>query len=217
MSLFSKFWNLSRSALEKRFPTTRTADDVANQENRDPSVAGVNEIRISLTKLKFSNDSFRQYRDEIYRNMLYSELHFQPIISEPNRSCLRNRERTALIRWMIQVSLQHKVKQATLFNAIGLVDRYCFLVPIRNRNLMLLAATCLFTTSKYEQIQPLEVRDMCLESNGSISARDIYVMEMKLLNVLQFKLSISTVWEFREMYLHVMKADVVTKSLSSVS
>lgn len=58
--------------------------------------------------------------------------------------------REALVRWLIRIQDQLRLKQGTLYLGIKLADYYCYKRSISKNKYELLGICCLFMASKYE-------------------------------------------------------------------
>lgn len=77
-----------------------------------------------------------------------------------------------LVDWLVEVVDEFQLSQEALFLAVALLDRFMSVKPVMCCQLQLLGITCLWVTSKYEEVMPpsLQVRDelcyavVCAES-----------------------------------------------------
>jgi hypothetical protein len=69
-------------------------------------------------------------------------------------------KRLMLVDWLVEVVDEFQLSQETLFLAVALLDRFMSVKPVMSCQLQLLGTTCLWVTSKYEEVMPpsLQVR-----------------------------------------------------------
>lgn len=65
--------------------------------------------------------------------------------------------RAILIDWLVEVAQEYKLHSETLFQAVGLVDRYLSIVPVPRNQLQLIGVSCMLLASKYEEIYSPQV------------------------------------------------------------
>ena len=65
--------------------------------------------------------------------------------------------RAILVDWMVEVAQEYKLHSETLFQAVGLVDRYLSIIQVPRNHLQLIGVTCMLLSSKYEEIYSPQV------------------------------------------------------------
>eukprot|EP01010_Urceolus_cornutus_P004198 NODE_640_length_1471_cov_262.574543_g481_i0.p1 GENE.NODE_640_length_1471_cov_262.574543_g481_i0~~NODE_640_length_1471_cov_262.574543_g481_i0.p1 ORF type:complete len:297 (+),score=78.02 NODE_640_length_1471_cov_262.574543_g481_i0:59-892(+) len=121
-----------------------------------------------------------------------------------------------LIDWCFEVVDDSELKPATFHYAVNYILRYLALAPkIHTDNLQLLGITCLLIAAKYEEIQPPTVDDLVYLAANAYRRSQVIRMEIIVLNVLHFDLTVPTVQDFLPIYLNVIQADQQTSMLAS--
>lgn len=70
--------------------------------------------------------------------------------------------RAILIDWLVEVAQEYKLHSETLFQTVGLVDRYLSVTPVTRNHLQLVGVSCMLLASKYEEIySPQVVHSTC--------------------------------------------------------
>ena len=105
-------------------------------------------------------------------------------------SGLNEQMRKILVDWLVDVHRKFKLRPATLFMAINIVDRYLELTTdsISKSKYQLFGITCLFIAAKYEEIYPPGLGDFVYVCADTYSAYQILEMEGVILNRLNFNL-----------------------------
>jgi len=98
-----------------------------------------------------------------------------------NESC-----RSLVIDWLVDVSMQYKLSDDTLFLSVKLLDMYIAAKKINTKEFQLIACGALFIASKFEEIYPPEIRDFCFIMNNAYSRNDILNIEYEILKTLDF-------------------------------
>jgi hypothetical protein len=108
--------------------------------------------------------------------------------------------RAILVDWIIEVHLKFKLLPETLFLTVGLIDRFLELEQIKRSSLQLVGVTAMLIASKYEEIYAPEVRDFVYITDNAYSREQIFLMEQKILTVLDFSLTFPSPYRFLERF-----------------
>lgn len=100
--------------------------------------------------------------------------------------------RDIVIDWLVDVHRKFKMKTETLFQALSLMDRYLERNEIKKEIFQLVATTCLFITSKFEEIYPPVLEDFVYICADTYTKNEIIHMESLVLNDIGFRLVGST-------------------------
>ncbi|RLN50304.1 hypothetical protein BBJ28_00021093, partial [Nothophytophthora sp. Chile5] len=80
----------------------------------------------------------------------------------------------------------------TAFLAVNYTDRYLDIVMVKKTKFQLLGATCLHVASKCEDVSYIGVEDLAMCADNVYTSVEVLEMEEKLLNALNFTLSVPT-------------------------
>lgn len=80
----------------------------------------------------------------------------------------------------------------TAFLAVNYTDRYLDIVMVKKTQFQLLGATCLHVASKCEDVSYIGVEDLAMCADNVYTSVEVLEMEEKLLNTLNFTLSVPT-------------------------
>lgn len=108
--------------------------------------------------------------------------------------------RAILIDWLIDVHLKFKLVAETMFLTINLIDRYLEKQQINRKQLQLVGVTCLFISTKYEEIYPPDLRDFVYVTDKAYTKQQILEMEGRVLSALNFNITINSSYLFLERY-----------------
>jgi len=114
------------------------------------------------------------------------------------------KHRGILVNWLINVHAKFGMSAQTLFLAVDFLDRFLSVRPVQPDRLQLVGVTCMIIASKYEEIFPPELRDWEGQTDRACCRADMVEAESEVLQVLGFKLTVSTPWQFLSRYLQVL-------------
>ncbi|OAF69253.1 G1/S-specific cyclin-E1 [Intoshia linei] len=110
--------------------------------------------------------------------------------------------RWLLFGWMIDVCQLHQLHRETFHLAVDLVDRYLGCTTnISKTQLQLIGTTCLFISSKIEEIYPPRITEFSEITDRTCKVEDILCNEIKILKVLKWDLSPTTPIQWLKLYL----------------
>lgn len=140
-----------------------------------------------------------EYLTEMYQNLLKEERQQQSLFGYmKNQPDINEKMRAMLVDWLIDVHFKFKLKADTLFLTIWLIDRYLYQKKIHRNKLQLLGVTCMLISCKYEEIYSPEVFDFVYITENSYEKKDIIDMEMEILIMLEFNVTVPTSNAFYE-------------------
>jgi hypothetical protein len=96
-----------------------------------------------------------------------------------------------VIDWLVDVHRKFKMKNETLFLCITLMNKYLEKNEIKKEIFQLLATTCMFISSKYEEIYPPPIEDFVYICADAYTKNDFINMEAMLLCDVEFNLVFS--------------------------
>jgi len=99
--------------------------------------------------------------------------------------------RGVLLDWLVEVGLQFKLMQETLYMTVFIID--CFLqaegLLLKRNQLQLVGVTAMFIASKVEEMYPPEINDFVYITDNAYNAGEIRTMELKILNTIGFNVT----------------------------
>ncbi|GLE05577.1 hypothetical protein PINS_up014609 [Pythium insidiosum] len=113
---------------------------------------------------------------------------------------LRPAHRSMLVDWLIEVVDVFEMCLRTAFLAVNYTDRFLDIVMVKKTRFQLLGATCLHVASKCEDVSYIGVEDLAMCADNVYTSAEVLKMEEKLLNTLNFTLSVPTALDFLNIY-----------------
>jgi len=155
------------------------------------------------------------YVNDVYTNAQIKQLKHSP---NPHYMELHQREititmRGILVDWLVEVAVEYQQSQETLFLSVGYIDAYLSKARCMRSKLQLVGITCMHIASKYQEIYPPQLQEFCYITDNTYEREDLILMERRVLDVLDFELSVPTTWMFLTRFLRVAEADRQTEYL----
>ena len=115
--------------------------------------------------------------------------------------------RAILIDWLITVHDAFNCLPSTLYLCVNIVDRYCAMENVDVRNeLQKVGISALLIASKHEEREIPDVKTFAWTCDGAYSAKDVTDMEWKILQKLNWRVWVPTVYSFYHLLLGELKA-----------
>ncbi|KAK1362230.1 Cyclin N-terminal domain-containing protein [Heracleum sosnowskyi] len=157
---------------------------------------------------KKDSDDVVEYMDDLYEFYRNVESSFcvppNYMASRPN---LNGKMRGILIDWLIEVHYKFKLRPETLYLTVNLFDRFLAIEPMTRKKLQLVGVTAMLLASKYEEILAPLVEDLILISDSAYTRNEVLQMENLMINMLQYDLSVPTVYMFVKRFLKADQSD----------
>ncbi|CAA7403095.1 unnamed protein product [Spirodela intermedia] len=156
------------------------------------------------------------YAADVYTNLRAAELIRRPLCNfmETRQRDITQSMRGILIDWLVEVSEEYKLVPDTLYLTVYIIDRFLSDNCIERQKLQLLGITCMLIASKYEEICAPRVEEFCFITDNTYSRGDVLKMESRVLNHLNFRLSVPTVKTFLRRFLRAAQASYEAPSLA---
>lgn len=123
--------------------------------------------------------------------------------------------RAILVDWLVEVSEEYKLCADTLYQAVCYIDRYLSLQVAQRNQLQLIGVTCIWLSSKYEEIYPPNVADFCYITDNTYAKEQLIEMEEVVLKALDYQLTVPTAKTFLRRLLQVCNPDELLHFLSN--
>jgi len=103
---------------------------------------------------------------------------------------INGKMRGVLLDWLIEVHLQFKLLQETLYMTVAIIDRFLQVegLTIRRNKLQLVGVTAMFIASKVEEMYAPEINDFVYITDNAYSSTEIRQMELRILRTINFGL-----------------------------
>jgi len=112
-----------------------------------------------------------------------------PVRQDFLKGCpINGKMRGVLLDWLVEVHLQFKLLQETLYMTIAIIDRFLQAegLTLRRNKLQLVGVTAMFIASKVEEMYAPEINDFVYITDNAYTAGEIRIMEMRILNCIEF-------------------------------
>ncbi|KAK3922442.1 G2/mitotic-specific cyclin-B3 [Frankliniella fusca] len=113
--------------------------------------------------------------------------------------------RSLLVDWMVEVQENFELNHETLYLGVKIVDTYLSKVPVGKQTLQLVGAAAMFIASKYDERVPPLVDDLTYICDGAYNHDELIAMEVSVLRVLGFDLSMPISYRFLRRYARCAK------------
>lgn len=124
-----------------------------------------------------------------------------------NQYDINEKMRAILLDWLVDVHLKFKLLPETLFLTVNLIDRYLSKRSISRTKLQLVGVTAMLIACKYEEIYAPEVRDFVYITDKAYTNEEVKKLEIEMLEVLEFNVTVPSAFRFYEFYEHFVKYD----------
>lgn len=121
-------------------------------------------------------------------------------------------KRLVLVDWLSEVVDEFELRQATLYLAVSVLDRYLSLQPVPRAQLQLLGVTCLWIASKFEDTNPPSLQEVIEITDHSYAADDVLRMEALVLAQLEYQLAVPTSLTFLHQLVSHVQEDLSRSS-----
>merc|ERR1712183_683623 len=129
---------------------------------------------------------------------------------------INEKMRAVLVDWLVEVQIQFKLLQETLFSTISIVDRFLAVegLSITRSKLQLVGVAAMFLASKVEEVYAPACSDFAYITDHAYTEDAIKQMEMKILQTLKFSLFEPLSIHFLRRYSKAGDVDVLQHSLA---
>jgi len=137
-----------------------------------------------------------EYIDDIYKYYRSTENITRPGEYMATQVEINAKMRAILADWLIEVHERFELRPETLYLAFYIVDKYLSLESVLRRELQLVGMSAMLVACKYEEIWAPEVNDFICISDKAYNREQILVKEKKILDKLEWNLTVPTPYVF---------------------
>lgn len=185
-------------------------------KNQEPE----NSYNLSASKKSQNNSSGSEKRilDQNYKiynpyaKVIYDNLRSIEILHQRNLTLNKFKvveaNRAKLINWMARAIDKFHLETETFYLSVSYVDRFLCNASVGSSGLMLVGTTAIFIAAKFQEIQPLRVKDLICASNNAYTKNEILEMELSNLRSLAFNIASPTHLAFLGCYCEKLPKNV---------
>merc|ERR1712142_395102 len=124
--------------------------------------------------------------------------------------------RAVLVDWLVEVQIQFKLLQETLFTTVDTIDRFLAVEgkTIARTKLQLVGVSAMFLTAKIEEIYAPALSDFVYITDNAYTESEIRQMELRIVRALKFDLCQPIPLNFLRRYSKAGEVDVLQHSLA---
>merc|ERR1711942_95185 len=124
--------------------------------------------------------------------------------------------RAVLVDWLVEVQLQFKLLQETLFGTVDIIDRFLAIEgkTVTRSRLQLIGVSAMFLAAKIEEVYAPACSDFVYITDNAYTEDEIKQTELKILNALEFNLFQPVSLHFLRRYSKAGDVDVLQHSLA---
>merc|ERR1739847_24729 len=124
--------------------------------------------------------------------------------------------RAVLVDWLVEVQIQFKLLQETLFTTVDTIDRFLALEgrSISRAKLQLVGVSAMFLVSKIEEVYAPAISDFVYITDNAYTETEIRQMELRIIRALKFDLCQPIPLNFLRRYSKAGEVDVLQHSLA---
>merc|ERR1712025_898 len=124
--------------------------------------------------------------------------------------------RAVLVDWLVEVQIQFKLLQETLFLTVNTIDRFLAIEgkTIHRSKLQLVGVAAMFLVSKIEEVYAPAISDFVYITDNAYTEAEIGQMELRIIRALEFDLCQPIALNFLRRYSKAGDVDVLQHSLA---
>jgi len=124
--------------------------------------------------------------------------------------------RAVLVDWLVEVQVQFKLLQETLFSTIDIIDRFMAVEggSVNRGKLQLVGVAAMFLASKIEEVYAPACSDFVYITDNAYTEDEIKATELRIVKALEFNLSQPVAINFLRRYSKAGDVDVLQHSLA---
>jgi len=134
-----------------------------------------------------------QYAADVFACLLEREKRFLPcpeyLDTQPH---ITGKMRAILIDWLVDVHMKYRMRLATLYLTVNIIDRYLSRCQVARKKLQLVGVVAMSIAGKYEEIDPPKIWEFAYITDHTYSNQEIVNMECTMLQALDYEVAAPT-------------------------
>merc|ERR1712055_802914 len=189
-------------------------------EVEQPDVVVISRIPEGVTDIDAEDSSNPQlcteYAQEIYAYLRQLEMRGAVRLDFLSGCPITDKMRAVLVDWLVEVQIQFKLLQETLFLTVNTIDRFLAVVgkTVYKSRLQLVGVAAMFLVCKIEEVYAPAVSDFVYITDNAYSEAEIRNMELQIIRALNFDLCQPISLNFLRRYSKAGDVDVLQHSLA---
>ena len=114
--------------------------------------------------------------------------------------------RGILVDWLVELKHSFRLNCSTLHLSVKLLDRILCDMDVKRKNFQCLGCACMLIASKLEETQLVTTKDLAYMSDSTYTRSEIKDMEVKICDLLEFRLQTPTAYQFVDRFLRASDA-----------
>ncbi|RDX60206.1 putative cyclin-A3-1, partial [Mucuna pruriens] len=157
------------------------------------------------------------YVSDIYEYLRAMEKKRRPIVDymEKVQKEITAPMRATLMDWLVEVAKDYQLCPDTLHLSVSYIDRFLSINSMSKMRFRLLGVSSLFIASKYEEIDPPYVDQLCDVTENTFNKEEVIKMEADILKFLQFEMGNPTINTFLKIFVSVVSENQKIEYLGS--
>jgi cyclin B len=154
---------------------------------------------------------------EIYKHFYSSQIDFRAYPYMSKQEAVNAKMRAILVDWLAEVHHKFKLQPISLWLTVNILDRYLGKESVQRVKLQLVGVTALFLACKCfnsEDGASPSAHQSVYITDYAYKQPEVVETEIKLLEVLEFRVFVPTGYNFLERYLQVVKPPTLVRNLA---
>jgi hypothetical protein len=129
---------------------------------------------------------------------------------------LTTHDRSIVVDWLIEIHMDIPgLVPESLYLCINIIDRFLSRQCVPRKRMQLLGVTSLLIACKYEETQHISISDFTYFIDILYTRQDVLTMELLIVKVLDYRLTIPTGYAFLQRFLYITEASSIASNLAT--